>query len=71
MSNERRWEYAHKRWNAEIRMAKAVKWCALTVLLLAASIYLSILGDMYDPLLVIIPAAVANIVYALRGGEEW
>lgn len=69
MSNERRWEYAHKRWDAEIRRANAIKWCVLLLLLMAASIYLSILGNMYDPLLIIIPAAVANIIYVLRGGE--
>lgn len=70
MSNERRWEYAHKRWDAEIRRANTIKWCGLTVVVLGASIYLSILGDMYDPLLIIVPAAVANIIHAVRGGEN-
>lgn len=67
MSNERRWEYAHKRWDAEIRMANAIKRCTLIAVILTASIYLSILGDMYDPLLIIIPAAVA---YAVGGGKN-
>lgn len=67
MSNERRWEYAHKRWDAEIRRANTIKRCTLTAVLLTASIYLSILGNMYDPLLFIIPAAVA---YAVGGGRK-
>lgn len=70
MSNERRWEYAHKRWDAEISRANAIKWCGLTAMVLGASIYLSILGDMYDPLLIIVPAAVANIIHAVRGDER-
>lgn len=70
MSNERRWEYAHKRWDAEIRRANAIKQCALSILLAGASVYLSVLGNMYDPLLFIIPAAVGNIIYTVRGDER-